>query len=275
MRRLSLGQLAILMVLGGGVSTGVCRAQAAAGEQPVANRQAVIQQARNAYYNLRSRGMASFQCDITPDWNLLLADEVKTNPEAAQSALQLLQQLRFQVNLGTDDTVKLTHNDLPGQSKEVNDALAQIYGGMEQMTSGFFDTWKLFMLDSPFPAVNSDYALVDLGPRFRLNYKESDADVSTTMGHDFAIDTLSVSTASFDSSIQPRFNATPEGFVLAGYDATYRSQNAAETTVLSVDMQYARLQGVEMLQTLHLAGTYGGTPFNVSLAFSNCQVTTK
>src|ERR1700746_2397012 len=125
--------------------------------QAVANKQQVLGQARNAYYNLRDEGLVDFACSVTPNWEALLAEQRKTDPDAADTAIKTLGQLQFNARLGSDGKVKLTHNELSGQSDEMNKALAQIYGGMEQMASGFFDTWSLFMLDHPFPEVTSEY----------------------------------------------------------------------------------------------------------------------
>lgn len=243
--------------------------------QAVANRQSVLSQARQSYYNLRSEGLSSFQCSVTPNWGLLLQDQRKQDPDGADAAIKVLSQLRFTASLGADDSVKLTHNDLPGQSQQMMDALKQIYGGMEQMTSGFFDTWKLFMLIRPFPEVTGDYRLEAVGPQYRLSYREDLADVVTTMGRDFAISNLKVTTAQFDSTIQPRFNSTPKGFVLSAYDASYQSQKPEEATQLKVLMDYQEVSGMQMLQKLNLSGSYGGTPFAVELTFSDCQVVKK
>jgi hypothetical protein len=217
----------------------------------------------------------SYQCDITPDWNLLLQEQRKQNPAGADTAIGILNQLHFTVNLAADDSVKLSHNELTGQSDAMMKALSQIYGGMEQMTSGFFDTWKLFMLNAPFPTVDSDYQVEDLGKRYRLTYKESGADVTTSMGHDYSITNLQVTTKDYDSAIQPTFSNSGSGYVLTGYDATYTSQNAAEKTVLTVNLEYQQVQGLQVPKTLNLSGTYGGTPFAVKLTFSNYQVTKK
>jgi hypothetical protein len=243
--------------------------------QAVANKQSVLSQARQSYYNLRNEGLVAFQCSVTPNWELLLQDERKQNPEAADAAIKVLSQLRFTASLAADDSVKLTHNDLPGQSDQMMAALKQIYGGMEQMTSGFFDTWKLFMLNSPFPEVSSEYQLEAAGPQYRLSYRENLADVVTTMDKDFAINNLKVTTAEFDSAIQPRFTSSPRGFVLSSYDASYNSQKPEEATQLKVLMAYQEVSGMQMLQKLNLSGTYGGTPFAVELTFSDCQVTKK
>lgn len=243
--------------------------------QAVANRQALMRQARGAYYNLRNEGMVSFQCTIVPNWDLLLADEKKQNPDAAAAALAKLNQLHFVVSMAPDGSVKITHNDLPGESDKMKAALAQIYSGMEQMTTGFFDTWKLFVLDPPFPEVGSDYQIEDKGTRYRLTYKEGAADVVTMMDKQFAVQDLSVTTASFDSTIRPSFADSGKGFLLNGYDATYNSGDAAEATQLKVGIGYQDVDGLQMLQKLDLSGTYGGSAFTVQLTYSDCQVTKK
>lgn len=243
--------------------------------QAVANKQSVLSQARQSYYNLRTEGLTSFQCSVIPNWELLLQKERAENPEGVDEAIKTLSQLQFTVRMAPDNSVKLTHNELTGQTDQMMAALKQIYGGMEQMASGFFDTWKLFLLNAPFPEVSSQYQLEAAGPQYRLSYREDLADVVTTMGRDFAITSLKVTTPEFDSSIQPTFSKTPQGFLLNAYEATYNSQKAEEATELKVSMDYQDVQGVKMLQKLNLSGSYGGNPFAVELAFSNCQVTKK
>ncbi len=243
--------------------------------QDLGNKQAILSQARQSYYNLRNEGLASFQCSVTPNWENLLQNERKQNPEGADAAIKTLSQLRFVTSLAADNSVKLTHNELSGQNKEMMDALRQIYEGMEQMASGFFDTWKLFMVGPPFPEVNSQYQLEEVGPQYRLTYKEDNADVVTTMDHNFSIANLKVTSPQFDSSIQPTFTRTTKGLVLRGYNASYQSQKPEEATQLKVLIDYQEVGGFQMLQKLNLSGTYGGAPFSVELAFSDCQVKTK
>jgi len=243
-----------------------------ASAQAVANKQSVLSQARQSYYNLRSQGVSTFNCSVTPNWELLLQEQRKQDANRADAAIKMLSQIHFTVTLAADDSVKLTHNDLPGQTPEMTTALQQIYGGMEQMTSGFFDTWKAFMLNNPFPEVSSEYQLEAVGPQYRLSYREGDVDVATNMGRDFAISNMRITSAQFDSTIQPHFTNTPGGYLLSAYDASYQSQKPEEATQLKVRLGYQEVSGVQMLQELDLSGAYGGKPFAVELAFSDCQV---
>jgi hypothetical protein len=234
-----------------------------------------LNQARQAYYNLRTQGVSTFQCDVVPDWNLLLQDQRQSNPAAADTAIKVLNQLRFVVSVGADDKVTLTHNELTGQSQEMNTALTQIYGGMEQMTSGFFDTWKLFMVNRPFPETQSQFQLQPLGALYSLHYVENSSDVVTTMSKDFAINQLTVTTSAFHSSIHPIFTKSVNGYLLSGYDADYDSGKPEELTRLNVLVDYQSVNGIEMLQKLDLKGAYGGAKFDVALGFQGCQIVKK
>jgi len=244
--------------------------------QDVPNKQAVLSQATQSYYSLRNEGLASFQCSITPNWESLLAEERKSNPAAIDAAIRVLSQLRFTVNVRPDQTATVTHNEVPAQNPEMQQGLRQIYGGMEQMTEGFFDTWKLFVFDHPFPAVNSDYRLEEADSTYRLTYKEDAANVVTVMGKDFAIKSLSVTTSQFDSGIRPSFIQTAKRtWLLNKYSAVYENGHKEQTTVLDMAMDYQTVNGFNLPRNLALSGSYGGTPFAVELTFSDCTAQRK
>jgi len=254
---------------------GVALSSLASAQAPPDQR-SLLSQARQSYYGLHNEGLTAFQCTIKPDWNALLADQRKQDPAATDQAVATLSQLLFTVSLSKDGKVTFTHNDLTGQSQQMMAALAQIYGGMEQMTSGFFDTWTMFVLSPPFPGLASEYRMEAVGPQYRLSYREQpSADVVTIMDHDFAISDLRVTTPEFFSTIQPSFTKTAKGLLLNGYEAHYKSNKAEETTNLKVRIGYQEVERVQMLSKLDLSGTYGGAPFAVLLTFSNCQVTKK
>jgi hypothetical protein len=240
-----------------------------------ASKKEVINQAHGAYYSLKAKGLAEFQCNLSPNWGALLADTRKTDPAGADRAISTLNQLKFTVSLGTSGSAKVTHTTVAAQNDEMAKGLNQIYGGMEQMLTGFFDTWSPFMVTNPFPDAASDYQLVAQGDQWQLSYKEGNADVVTTMGKDFAIRQLKVTTPDFNSTIQPQFTNSAQGFLLTGYQADYFGKTPSETTHLKVSIAYQEVNGVQLPQNLNLGGTYGGSAFQVEVAFFGCQATKK
>ena len=241
-----------------------------AGAAPVNNKQAVLTQARQSYYNMKGKGFTGFQCTLTPDWEQLLKPERQQNPEGADAAIQKLRQLHFIVTLADDGSVTLTHNELAVDNQQMQDALKQIYGGMEQMTTGFFATWELFTFGPPFPEDDIEFQLEANGPQYVLTYADGSTNLETTMGKDFSISNLKVTTPQYTSSIQPSFSAGPDGFLLNAY-----TQEPGGTTHLKVLMDYQDIQGLKILNHVNLSGTDDGSPFTVNLTFSDCTVTKK
>jgi hypothetical protein len=238
-----------------------------------ADKRDVIEKARASYYSLKSNGLIQFQCNLTPDWEALLKDTRKSDPDGTDRAVRTLKQLRFTVSLGTSGSAKVTHTTVTPTNGQMAEGLNKVYGGMEQMVSGFFDTWSPFMVTSPLPAVDSNYVLDEKQGQWNLSYKEGTADVATTMSRDLAISALKVTTPEFNSTIQPQFSRSPKGFVLTGYQAEYFGKSPDEATKLNVRIAYQEVDGLQLPQTLSLDGSYGGSPFQVAVTFSGCRAT--
>ena len=165
----------------------------------------------------------------------------------------------------------MTHTTVAAQNDQIAKGLQQIYGGMEQAISGFFDTWSFFMRTAPFPSVDSEYQLEDQASQWSLSYQEETADVVTTMGKDLVIREVKVTSPDFRSSMRPQFLTSREGLLLAGYQADYVGKSPQDTTALTVKIDYQEVNGLQLPQTLNLKGSYGASPFEVSVSFSGCQ----
>jgi len=244
-----------------------------AGAARAADKRAVLQEARRSYYSLHALGFEALECSIRPNWNLLFAGQRKSEPQQTDTALKTLERLQFTIDLNPDGSVKFSHNELPGQNREMKEALQQIFDGMELTMSGFFDTWKLFVLDSPFPDPDGDFQLQDMGALYRITYRDGSADVTTTMTKDFAIADLNVASPEFVSSIRPHFTKLPDGWLLNAYEANYRSDKPEEATELKVAVRYGAVNGLQTIEKLNLSGSYGASAFDIELSLADCDVT--
>ncbi len=236
-----------------------------------ADKDVVIRQARAAYYSLNGEGMQQFQCNIMPNWEVLLADPFKADPAALGRAVQKLNQLRFSATVPSQGDAKVTHNEIPADNKQMADGLTQIYSGMEQMVVGFFQTWSVFVISPGLPEAGSTFQLEEIPSGYRISYKDGTADVVTQMNKDFSITSTAVSSKEFDSTLQPLFKQTAKGLLLSGYQAIYSGASAAEKTELQVKIDYQQVDGLQLPKTLDLQGSYGGNPFKVEVAFSGCH----
>src|SRR4051812_33945358 len=114
--------------------------------------QSFITQAGQSYYNLRSAGIAGFQCGIEPDWNAMLAEQRKIDPDATDETIRMFSTLDFRVTVDQDGRTVLDHDDIVTNNPNLAGLLGQLAAGMENATYGFFNTWVLFSLASPFPS---------------------------------------------------------------------------------------------------------------------------
>lgn len=235
----------------------------------------VLQQARDSYYRLSAHGFSGIQCNIRPDWEGLLSEQRKTDPASADHAIAMLKSLQFTVSVDSAGSAKVTHTTVAPENEDQAKRLQQVYGGMEQMITGFFATWTPFMMSSPFPEVASEYQLADQGSQWLLTYKEGNADVATTMAKDLVVRELKVTTPEFKSSILPQFDKGSQGLVLIGYKANYDGKTPAEKTVLDVKIANQEVNGLQIPAKLGLSGSYGGTTFAIEVSFFGCSATKK
>jgi hypothetical protein len=235
----------------------------------------VIRQARAAYYSLRERGLTEFQAGIRPTWEVVLKEQMHSNPQGVQDGLRLLNTIHFVMSLDSAGKVTVTHSvDAPPPSEKAP-GFNQIYEGMDKAVSGFFDSWSPFMLTSPFPAVESEYQLEDQGGEYRLSYKDGTADVVTLMNKDFTITLIKVTSPEFLSSFRPVFARTQKGFILSGYSADYQPRVGSGTVALKVQLEYQEVNGLQLPRKLSLDSVYDGAPTQMELVFGDYQVKTR
>lgn len=243
----------------------------------VEKKKEVVRQARAAYYNLRNEGLVQFQASIVPDWSPILDPLRKTaQPEAIENAKKVLSGLHFAMSLDSSNKVNVTHSaDAPAANPEIAKGFDQIFDGMEQAVKGFFDTWSPFMLTSMFPDVDGDYQLNDLGDKYRLSYRDGDADVVLTMGKNFVLSEAKVTSPKFTSFIWPEFTVTSKGFVLSGYKADYQSTSGAETTKLNIKIVNREVNALQLPGNLSVDAVYNGSQYLVELGFADYKVQKK
>ncbi len=238
-----------------------------------ADKREIIKQARAAYYSLRGRGLDEFESSVQPNWRLVLKDQLAADPASAEKALTMLNGIHFLVSLGRDGAVKITHReDVAPVNEQAAEGFKQIFSGMEQAMSGFFDSWSPFMLTSPFPEVAGDYTLEELNNQYHLSYKDGPAAIATAMSKDLVISEIKVDSPEFKSVLKPQFTKSAQGLLLSGYEATYQGAGGGASVILNVRIENQPVNGMQLPQKLNLDGSYQGTPFQMELAFSGYKV---
>jgi hypothetical protein len=247
------------------LSVGVAEAQ-------TPDKAAFVAKAKGAYYSFKREGVSGFKCTTTPDWQVTLADDIAKDPSAA-AVIPILQQLRYVTTFASDGSVKVERTEPAAPNAQMKQGFDQIYSGLQQSLSGFFATWRLYVVENPLPDPGSQFQMEPAGGQYRLTWGDGGASVTGLFGRDYAIGDLRVVTSAFDTDIKSTFTPTPKGLLLNGYRGTYRSAKPEDASDLNVVIAYQEVGGAQIPRQLDINGTNGTTPFKMRLTFSECEVT--
>jgi hypothetical protein len=252
---------------------GICISTALAVDVP--NKKEIIAKARQSYYNLHTQGLAGFHCDISPNLDLVVADQRKTDPAGADRSMSNLKGLRISMSLDPENNVQVTRGDLPPMDTQAASERDRIFGALQQVVTGFYQTATPFILDTAFPEVNGVYQLEDQSGQYRLSYKDGNADAVILMDKDLIMNRMDIGTPDFTAVIQPRFLKNPNGYLLSGYSGIYKSKSEGQDIKLNVQITYQDVGGLQLPQKLGVAGSNGSATFAQEVFFSGYQVTKK
>ncbi|WP_243286292.1 hypothetical protein [Geothrix terrae] len=241
----------------------------------VADSEGVLQKARAAYVNLAGKGFNRCRFVATPDWAAMLAEQAKTNPEGYRAALDLFAKVRFDVLVGPQGDAQVSHNTVDSPNPQTTAGLNQVYSGMEQTLTGFFQTWAPFMVNTPFPPAGTPARVEDTGSHYLVDWEETgDVKVHLQMDRTFTITEMKVKSPAFDSTIRPSFEHQPGGLVLAGYDAEYLS--TASSLRLKVQIRNQAIQDLPLPVALDLSVWMGeGARQQILMTFSGMTLEKK
>jgi len=224
-----------------------------------------LQTARERYYNLRTLGLSSVRVAIQPNWDLLLEG---TNP--APSARALLNNLHFWISIDAMDKLQLSH-DAKSVPVDQVEAVEKIFKGVNSSVTGFFRTWSIFLLSSPFPVPGSEYVVERRSGGFRFLQKQNELDVTIDTDNDFAITEIRAVAVDRISSLKPILEKTPAGLMLKGYTASSQRADGSNTTVQAA-LEYETVSGLRMLHKVDLDTGFQGASTKFEWVFTDYQV---
>jgi hypothetical protein len=235
--------------------------------QAVANKEDVVRKAAQAYYNLLKEGFVSFRCTLAPNYDALDPELRTSNPAAADARLQRLSQLHFEVAVGADGKATVSHNAVVAPN------LQDVASNIDLMITSFFQMWAPYVVESPVPAVDSDYHVEDLGSQYRLSYKEGLASVVVTLDKDDAVGAVMVTRPEVNSVLWPQFTKTPKGFLPVRFESDVRIPGQGGAAHVSTAMTYQEVSGLQLPKTIQNKVTASGTSYAVEVVLTGCAAT--
>ncbi len=235
-----------------------------------ADRKDIVRQARAGYYSLKSEGMAGYSCQIKPDWTFM--EKLLDGEQGGNEVLHILRQVRFQVVIGPNGEATVSHqSEATPPNDAVRDRVQKIIGGLEQIISGFFQAWQGFVVTPPFPEVESDYQVVDLGQKLQLAYRQDQVGVQMSMDHNFSIGEMSIKMEQINVTIRPRFELDEGKYVLSAYDFE-NVMNTGEKQQGTVTIQNQKVEGLILPVHVGIKMMIGQALAEPSFDFTDFQV---
>jgi hypothetical protein len=253
MRKLirALGSLLTILSLTVSVDTGA---------HPVAE-QGVIGQARSAYYNLTSKGFKGFTATVEPNWKVILADT------GTKENLKVFSAVRFSMVVAANGDVAVRHSVSANATKpNLQPFINKIDYDVERLISGFFNTWRIFMVSSPFPETE-EIKIENSGAEKLLSFNIQSGKVTILTTGEFLITEWNLTAPTGKRTVKPRFQKTVDGFLLTGYQSVFEPINAGIMTTLDFNIEYQDVDGMKLPHKVRFSGMHGTEPVEAELIF--------
>ena len=234
-------------------------------------RDKLMQQARQSYYILHAHGFQEFHCQVLLDWDTMYSN-IDVDTVGREQLLPMLKKMQIQIAVGPTGAVNVSHeSDVAPLSDDVAARMRQSTGGIEQLLTGFFQTWSQFAIDTMFPDVGSDYQMEAIGDRYRVTQKDSSGEVVLEMNHDLVMDRMHVATSKVNGNVDPVFTPGKGGLMLTGYEGNVRSEGGPAQQ-LTVKVTYQDVDGFQLPHAVTaLIARPSGGPINLPLTFATCH----
>lgn len=231
-------------------------------DDQIAINQDVIGQARSAYYSLTRKGFKGFTATVEPNWEVILAHT------ATPKNLNVFRALRFSMVVDANGAVTVRHEVGANAAKpELQPVVEQIYYDVQRLVAGFFNTWRMFMVGSPFPETENPIKIENTVKQYRLFYTMQSGGVMIMMTGDFLITEWNVSDPRAKRTVKPHFQKTVDGFLLTGYQGVFEPIGDGIKTTLDFNIEYQDVSGIKFPHKVRLSGMHGSEPVEAELVF--------
>jgi hypothetical protein len=232
-----------------------------ANAQVTAN-QSVVGQARSANYNLTRKGFKGFTATIEPNWEVILAHT------ATPENLKVFRAMHFSMIVDPNGAVTVSYEAGANAARpELQSVMKQIHYDLQRLVTGFFNTWRMFMVSSPFPETENQIKIETPDKQYRLNYTMQSGEVMLMMTSDFLITEWILSGPTATRTIKPHFQKTVDGFLLSGYGEVSQPISAGIKTTLEFNIEYQDVSGIKLPHKVRFSGMHGTEPVAAELLF--------
>lgn len=213
---------------------------------------AVLAKARSLYYTPIDAGLKSFHCDVSFDWKDFI-QKASNQPVAEDDArLKYLKTIQLSVDDELRGTGELHWNAPSPPPDSTEESVAKIRGGMQQIWSGFFQSWNgfitgdLLLLDAKATVERTSdgyHVAVRTGPSLAEEVFDSN----------LLLKTVQVTTPTLESVLSPEFTPSPGGLLVTTIASSYKQPPSTVATEVKMSIVYARVGTYQLPSELRVA----------------------
>ena len=223
----------------------------------------VISQARAAYYSLERKGFKGFTATIEPNWEVILAQT------ATPANLKVFRSVQFSMVVDANGAVTVTHEVGADAAKpELQPTVNRIHTDVRRLVTGFFNTWRIFTVGSPFPDTANEVKIESAGKQYRVSYPTQSGAVTIAMTGDLLLTEWNLSGPTVKRTVKPQFQKTPDGLLLTGYHGVFEPIGPGIKTTLDFRIEYQDAGGMKVPRKLRFSGMHGTEPVEAELIFT-------
>ncbi len=229
-----------------------------------------LSKARALYYTPVDAGLQGFTCEVNFNWREFMQKAANAPIPDGDPRLAYLQSIKLSIedDLHTGGRLNWT---APGPEPDgTEDSVDKVRGGLQQLWSGFFQTWNGF--------VTGD--IVTLDTKSTVEQTAAGFHVRTGTSANFAeeqfdpkllLQSVHVTTPDYDSTIAPTFLPGTRGLLVTSMRSQYRKPPASDPTEVVMQVTYAPVNSFELPAEVKVA--VGPAAFDFHLI--NCTVRTQ
>lgn len=233
--------------------------------------QEIIREARQSSYSLKSQGLVELKCTVQPDWDSMYA-AVKVDKVGTEQLLPIMNSTHFTVLLGPDGASTISHEShVAPPNEEVAGRVRQSVDGMEQVLTGFFQTWSSFMFNSPLPEPSDKYQLEKKGEEYDLSFGQGATQVAVVLNLDLVIEEVRLTSPQLEGTLHPQWSPSDNGLLLSGYEGNYKAA-AGQPSQLSAKIAYEEVEGLSLPSTVDFTVSTAVGTIPIRLVFQDYEV---
>lgn len=222
--------------------------------------QEILSRARGAYYSLTKKEFKGFTAAVEPNWEVILGDT------ATPASLKIFRAVQFSMTVDASGAATITHEVGPDAAKpELQPTVNRIHADVQRLVAGFFNTWRIFVVNSPFP--ETDIQIENRNARYELSYTTQTGHLTIAMTDNLVITEWTMSNSTVKRTVKPRFQKTPDGLLLSGYEGVFNPVGDGIKTTLEFQIEYQDAGGIKLPYKVRLSGMHGNEPVEAELVF--------